>query len=62
MLNAPTDVKVNSDGVIYVADTMKSGAGVILIFPAGAGGTNNHDVTPTTYNSPGVVTGIGLVP
>ncbi len=38
MLNAPTDIKVNSAGVIYVADSTSSGAGIILIFPAGANG------------------------
>ncbi len=57
-LLAPTDIKVNSDGVTYVADSTQSGAGVIYIFPAGA----NGDVAPTYYKSPGAVTGIGLVP
>ncbi len=27
-LNAPTDIKVNANGVIYVADSTKSGAGI----------------------------------
>ncbi len=62
MLNAPTDIKVNSDGVIYVADSTASGAGVIYIFPAGAGGPGNPSPAPTYYTSPGAVTGIGLVP
>jgi hypothetical protein len=57
-LYAPTDVKVNSDGVIYVADSTQSGGGVIYVFPVGA----NGDVAPTYYTSPGAVTGIGLVP
>ena len=58
MLNAPTDVKVNSDGVTYVADSTTAGKGVILIFLSGA----NGNVPPTFYNSPGAITGIGLVP
>jgi len=57
-LIAPTDVKVNSDGVTFVADTTKSGAGIILIFAAGA----NGNATSTSYTSPGAVTGIGIVP
>ena len=58
-LNAPTDIKVNSDGVTYVADSMQGGQGVILIFAAGA----DHDAKPiSSYKSPGTVTGIGLVP
>ena len=58
-LNAPTDIKLNSDGVIYIADSTKGGAGIILVFPAGA----NGDITPSpTYNSPGAVTGIGIIP
>ncbi len=58
-LNAPTDIKVNSDGLIYVADSTTSGAGVIYVFPAGA---NGNVAPPTTYTSRGAVTGIGLVP
>jgi hypothetical protein len=58
MLNIPTDIKVNPKGITYVADETTTGSGVVLIFPAGATG----DVTPTYYTSPGVVTGIGLVP
>ncbi len=57
-LNAPTDVKVNSDGLIYVADSTTTGAGVIYIFAAGA----NGNAVPNNYTSPGAVTGIGLVP
>lgn len=57
-LNAPTDVKVNSDGVIYVADSTTTGAGIIYIYPAGA----NGNVAPTYYTSPGAVTGIGITP
>jgi hypothetical protein len=58
MLNIPTDIKVNPKGITYVADETTTGAGVVLIFPAGA----NGDVAPTYYTSPGSVTGIGLVP
>jgi hypothetical protein len=62
LLHAPTDIKVNKDGVIYVADSTTTGAGVIYIFPPGSGGPKNHDVAPTNYTSPGAVTGIGIVP
>jgi hypothetical protein len=63
LLNAPTDIKVNGDGVIYVADSTPSGSGIVLVFPAGTGPSTNHDVPPTaTYRSPGAVTGLGLVP
>jgi hypothetical protein len=58
MLNQPTDIKLNSAGVIYVADSTPAGKGVILIFPAGASGSP----TPTYYTSPGAVTGIGIIP
>ena len=59
MLNAPTDIKVNPDGVIYVADSTKSGSGVVLIFTPSVSGNQ----PPTSYyTSPGAVTGIGLVP
>lgn len=62
MLVAPSDIKVNSAGVIYIADTTPSGSGVVLIFPAGAGGAHDHNQVPMMYKSPGAVTGIGLVP
>jgi hypothetical protein len=67
LLNAPTDVKVNSAGVIYVADSTPSGTGVIYVFPAEANGNvcptgPSGDVCPTYYKSSGAVTGIGLVP
>ncbi|MGA8575727.1 MAG: hypothetical protein WB609_08610, partial [Candidatus Cybelea sp.] len=59
MLNAPTDIKVNADGVIYIADSTKSGSGVVLIYTPGVSGNQ----PPTSYyTSPGAVTGIGLVP
>ncbi len=62
-LNAPTDIKVNPDGLIYVADTTTTGAGIIYIFAAGAGSGSQHDIAPqSNYTSPGAVTGIGLVP
>jgi hypothetical protein len=63
MLYQPTDIKLNSAGVTYVADSTTAGKGVILIFPAGAGaGKNHHNVVPTNYTSPGAVTGIGIIP
>ncbi|MGA8327103.1 MAG: hypothetical protein WB757_13575, partial [Candidatus Cybelea sp.] len=62
-LNAPTDIKVNGDGVIYVADSTSSGSGIVLVFAAGAGAGGIYDVAPmATYRSPGAVTGLGLVP
>ncbi len=58
-LNAPTDVKVNGNGDIFVADSTTSGSGVVYEFAASA----NGNVAPMeTYTSPGAVTGIGLVP
>ena len=68
-LNAPTDVKINTSGQIYVADSTKSGSGVLYVYAAagavkgGAACTGSQNVAPTTtYTSPGAVTGIGLVP
>ncbi len=58
MLNAPTDIKVNADGVIYVADSTPGGLGRIYIFAAGTSGNK----APTFYTSPGAVTGLGLNP
>jgi hypothetical protein len=58
-LNAPTDVKLDSNGLIYVADSTPSGSGVIYVFAKGATG----NVAPiATYTSPGTITGIGIVP
>lgn len=58
-LFAPTDVKVDSTGQIYVADSTAAGSGVIYVFAAGA----NGNVAPTsTFTSPGAVIGIGLTP
>ena len=58
-LIAPTDVKVDKSGLTYVADTTSSGAGIIYVFAAQA----NGDVPPNNnYTSPGVVTGLGVVP
>jgi DNA-binding beta-propeller fold protein YncE len=58
LLVAPTDVKVDSSGNIYVADTA-AGAGVIYVFSAGS----NGNVAPVeTIKSPGSLSGIGLVP
>lgn len=57
LLFAPTDVKVDSNGLIYVADSTSGGAGVIYVFAANATG----NVAPTkTLTSPGTVVGIGL--
>jgi hypothetical protein len=57
-LKAPTDVKVGSNGLIYVADTSQTG-NVVWLFAATASG----DAPPMGYyTSPGSVTGIGVVP
>lgn len=64
LLVAPTDVKVDTAGNIYVADEatvagVATGAGVIYVFASGASG----NVAPTaTLNSPGAVIGLGLTP
>ncbi len=58
-LIAPTDIKVNSDGLTYVADSTQSGSGIIYIFAAGA---NGNQAPMSSYKSPGAVTGLGLVP
>jgi sugar lactone lactonase YvrE len=56
LLNIPTDVKLDSTGRIYVAD---SGANKIYIFAAGVFG----NVAPAaTLNVNGQVIGIGLAP
>lgn len=58
-LFAPTDVKVDSSGKIYVADSTSSGAGVIYVFSAGSTG----NVAPAqTLTSPGSVIGLALSP
>jgi sugar lactone lactonase YvrE len=69
LLNAPTDVKVSSTGLIYVADSTKTGSGVLYVYSAAgavtgsAACTGAQNVAPSiTYTSPGAVTGIGLVP
>jgi hypothetical protein len=58
-LNAPTDIKLNSSDLIYVADSTKGGAGIILVFSASAKGNAAPFIT---YTSPGAVTGLGIVP
>lgn len=58
-LFAPTDVKVDSSGKIYVADSTAAGAGIIYVFAAGSTG----NVAPSTsFSSPGTVIGLGLAP
>ncbi len=58
LLVAPTDVKVDKAGNIYVADEA-TGTGVIYVFAPTASG----NVAPTaTLNSPGGVIGLGLAP
>jgi hypothetical protein len=58
-LYAPTDVKVDSAGKIYVADSTPSGAGVIYVFAAGATG---NTAPAATLSSPGSVIGLALSP
>lgn len=58
LLVAPTDVKVDKAGNIYVADEA-TGTGVVYVFAPTASG----NVAPTaTLNSPGGVIGLGLAP
>ena len=58
-LLAPTDVKVGSNGRIYVADSTASGGGVIYIYSINS---RNNAAPLLYYTSPGAVTGLGLVP
>lgn len=59
LLVAPTDVKLDSTGQIYVSDQTSAGAGVVHVYAAHA----NGNVAPTTtYTSPGAVLGIALTP
>ena len=58
-LKSPTDIKVDSSGLIYVADTTETGSGVIWIFAAG---TNGDKAPMGYYTSSGAVTGLGIVP
>jgi hypothetical protein len=58
LLAAPTDVKVDTSGNIYVADTA-GGSGVVYIFAVGSTG----NVAPAaTLKSPGAIVGLGLAP
>jgi hypothetical protein len=58
LLTAPTDVKVDKNGYIYVSDEA-SGLGVIYVFASTAKG----NVAPmATLKSPGAVIGLGLTP
>jgi len=60
LLVAPTDVKVDNNGYIYVADEV-NGMGVIYVFAPYA--TASGNVAPiATLNSPGAVIGLGLTP
>jgi hypothetical protein len=57
-LTAPTDVKVDKSGNIYVADE-KAGQGVVYVFAAGATG----NVAPiATLNATGALIGLALTP
>ncbi|MGA7570908.1 MAG: hypothetical protein WBG27_01940 [Candidatus Aquilonibacter sp.] len=57
-LTAPTDVKVDKSGNIYVADE-KAGSGVVYVFAAGTTG----NVAPTaTLNATGALIGLALTP
>jgi hypothetical protein len=62
LLNKPTDLKVNSAGLVYVADSTRAGAGIIYVFAAGASGGVQNVAPTTNFTSPGAVTGLGLVP
>ena len=58
LLVAPTDVKVDNTGNIYVADEA-AGMGIVYVFAPTASG----NVAPiATLNSPGAVIGLGLAP
>ncbi|MDQ2865032.1 MAG: hypothetical protein M3R51_02280 [Candidatus Eremiobacteraeota bacterium] len=58
-LNAPSDVKLDKSGNVYVGDTTASGTGVIRVFAPNASG----NIAPSaTYTSPGAVIGIGITP
>jgi hypothetical protein len=59
LLVAPTDVKVDSNGLIYVADNTAAGSGVVYVFAKGATGNTAPTVTLT---SSGTVTGLALSP
>lgn len=58
LLTAPTDVKVDKAGNVYVADEA-SGAGVIYVF---APNTSGNVAPIATLKSPGSVIGLGLTP
>jgi len=59
LLFAPTDVKLDSTGKIYVADSTAAGAGVIYVFAAGSTG---NTAPSATFTSPGNAIGIGILP
>ena len=59
LLLAPTDVKVDGTGKIYVADSTTSGTGVVYVYAA----TANGNVAPSaTLTSPGAISGLALSP
>ena len=58
-LKAPSDIKVDSQGLIYVADTTQSGNGIVRVYAAGKYG----DVPMLGYyTSGGNVSGLIVVP
>lgn len=62
-LYAPTDVTVDASGNIYVADTTSAGAGQVYVYSGVSTTCGTANVAPTTtYTSPGVPVGLGLVP
>lgn len=58
-LNAPTDVKVDSQGLIYVADTTQSGNGIVRIYAPGKYG---NVAMLGYYTSSGNVSGLIVIP
>ncbi|HTX56291.1 MAG TPA: hypothetical protein VMD47_04230 [Candidatus Acidoferrales bacterium] len=63
LLVAPTDVKVDGSGNIYVADQAAGGAGIVYVFAPVTSASGSGNVAPiATLNSPGAVIGLGLIP
>lgn len=59
LLLTPTDIKINKDGLIFVADETRAGKGIIYVYEAGAAG---NQAPMSNYTSPGAVTGLGIIP